>query len=192
MNSKMGIEPSSPLSRTLSNAAFREYHCAVIDSSVDNVWVELHDLRWLDLTAARPLLLARGFGIAGLMRAGCLEMFMLNGASEESAPRRFTVVMVGKPWSPVPASVPVSSLAECRQFSAPGWLKYGMDWTLTELGDDRTLVETTTQCEPTDRSARVKFSLYWALIRGFSGLVRRDMLGSIGRLARGKSRVPVV
>lgn len=111
MNSKMGIEPSSPLSRTLSNAAFREYHCAVIDSSVDNVWVALHDLRWLDLTAARPLLLARGFGIAGLMRAGCLEMFMLNGASEESAPRRFTVVMVGKPWSPAcPAKPPKLSL----------------------------------------------------------------------------------
>lgn len=192
MNSKMGIEPSSPLSRTLSNAAFREYHCGVIDSPIDDAWAALHALRWADLTATKPLLLARGFGTTGLMDSGCLELFVRHGASEQSPPHRSTVVMVGKPWSPRPAWMPIDSLIECREFTAPGWLKYGMDWRLTELGDDRTLVETTTLCEATDRSARVKFSLYWGLIRGFSGLVRRDMLGSIGRLARRERRQPAV
>lgn len=155
-----------------------------MDSPVEDVWTALHSLRWADLSTAKPFLLARGVGVAGLMGTACLDMFMLNGASRESAPHRFTVVMVGKPWLPQPASESMATLQECRDFSKPGWLKYGMDWVLTELADGRTLVETTTLCEATDKAARVKFSMYWALIRGFSGLVRRDMLASIGKLAR--------
>lgn len=171
----------------MPNAQFREYHCAVLDSDVENVWAALQSLRWSDLTVTKPLLLARGFGTSGLMFTGCLEMFRGIGAGEDQRSRRSTVVMLGKPWQPRPASVPVTSLEECRDFCEPGWLKYGMDWTPTELADRRTLLETTTLCEATNRGARIRFTGYWALIRGFSGMVRRDMLRSIGRAA-GKSR----
>jgi hypothetical protein len=51
-----------------------------------------------------------------------------------------------------------------------------MEWVLTALPGDRTLVETATICEATDARAQRRFSVYWTVIRPFSGLIRRDIM----------------
>lgn len=61
------------------------------------------------------------------------------------------------------------SIEHVRAFTEPGWLKYGMEWVLHPLDDGRTLVETRTLSEPTDASARRRFTAYWTLIRVGSG-----------------------
>jgi hypothetical protein len=58
-----------------------------------------------------------------------------------------------------------------------------MDFRLTPLDQGRTMLETSTRCQPTDAAVRRRFGAYWRLIRPFSGLVRRDMLGAIARRA---------
>ena len=75
----------------------------------------------------------------------------------------------------------MASLDDLRDFDEPGWLKFGMEWTLSPLAGGRTLVETVTLCEATDERSRRRFSAYWALIRPFSGLIRRELLGVVAR-----------
>jgi len=79
----------------------------------------------------------------------------------------------------------VTSLEQLRAFDDGGWLKYGMEWVLSPVAGERTLVETVTLCEATDPAARRRFGAYWGLIRPFSGLVRRDILAALARRAEG-------
>lgn len=122
---------------------------------------------------------------AGVLDDVCLETFRVRAkATYVEEGFTSTGVMIGKPWSPVPQSHPAVSLENVREFNEPGWLKYGMDWHFTAVTPTRTLVETSTLCEATDARARAYFTAYWALIRVGSGLIRRDLLATIGRLGR--------
>lgn len=182
MNSRKQIlNLGTVLSDTLAGARFGEWHSGVIDAPPERVWARLHRLRWSDLTLTRPFLVARGFGLGGMLREGCLATFAPHAVVVETEPVATSFAMVGRPWSLVPQSKPLATLEQIRDFDEPGWLKYGMDWHLHELPGDRTLVETTTLCEPTDRSAHRRFAAYWALIRVPSGLIRRDMIAALGR-----------
>lgn len=96
-------------------------------------------------------------------------------------------MVVGKPWAPNAPSATPSSLQATKAFNHPGWLKYGMEWQLTPLPDGRTLVETSTRCEPTSADARAKFAAYWTVVRPFSGLLRRDMLAALARATEGSA-----
>lgn len=73
----------------------------------------------------------------------------------------------------------MATMCEVRDFQEPGWLKYGMEWTLTEPSGGRTRLETRTLCEPTDRSARLAFGFYWSLIRPGSAAIRREILAAV-------------
>jgi hypothetical protein len=59
-----------------------------------------------------------------------------------------------------------------------------MDFRLHPLPGERTRLETTTRCEPTDDDARRRFARYWGLIRPFSGLIRLDLLRAVARHSR--------
>ena len=51
------------------------------------------------------------------------------------------------------------------------------------LPDGSTLLSTETRVRGTDATGRRRFRRYWLLIHAFSGLIRRDFLKGIGRLA---------
>ena len=174
------------LSVTLPGATFGEWHHGIIDGDIEVVWQRLHQLQWSDLRLSRVALLARGFGVGPGLERGCLATFAPFAVVAEIPPREVAFAVVGKPWSPVPQAEPVGTLEDVRAFSRPGWLKYGMDWRLTELPDGRTLVETSTLCEPTDAAARRRFSAYWLVIRPWSGLIRREMIEALRRPARAR------
>ncbi len=176
-------DPASPLARILPGAPFTEWHTGVVEAPIERVWDALHHLCWSDLRVTKPLLLARGFGAGGLMDEGCLETFWRVAAVEEQPPRDTLFALVGKPWTLRGGSRPTASVAEVMAFGEPGWLKYGMEWRLTPLVGDRTFVETSTLCLPTDARAHRRFAAYWALIRVGSGLIRRDMIAALRRLA---------
>lgn len=191
MTSKTADE-TSPLARLLPGAQFGEHHVGVLDADIDRVWQALHEMRWSDLRWSRPFLAVRG--ILAMNRGGkagaegtCLEMFWRVAAVTEQAPTTSLFAMVGQPWHPVPRSVRVRGLDEVADFQQPGWLKYGMEWLLHPLPGDRTAVETRTLCLATDERARRRFRAYWAVIRPFSGILRREMIATLGRLARDRS-----
>ena len=167
----------------MPNAEFGSRHARVVAAGIEATWAALLDLRWSDQRAARWLLRARGFGLARELGRTWIETFTREGALEAEAPRSVTVAMVGRPWSPVPSAVRVRTLGEVRDFTRPGWLKYGLEFALTPLGDGRTLVETRTLCEPTDERARRRFTPYWAVVRLGSGGIRHAMLAALARTA---------
>lgn len=184
----MVLNPASPLTEAVRGAEFGSQHARVIAADIEHVWPALLELRWSDLRFSKPLLVARGFGVAGVLGQTWLQTFGPVSHVVTEPPRCLAFVMIGQPWSPRPGSRPVDSIEQARDFDEPGWLKYGMDWRLTALPEGRTLVETRTLCEPTDASARRRFALYWTLIRLGSGLIRSEALDAIGRdaLRRGQ------
>ena len=185
MNSKTLRTMSSPLSRILPAAHFSEYHSGVVEAPIQTVWPALHGLRWSDLRIGGPLMALRGL-LTPLGQDRLLETFVKRAGAikVDDAPHSTLLVMIGKPWSPVPQHERVSSVAEVEAFDAPGWLKYGMEWQLHSLPGNRTLVETRTLCRATDPAARRMFRCYWTIIRVFSGLLRLDIIASLRRLSR--------
>lgn len=177
------IARDTPLTRALTGAQFAEYHCAAVDRTHEEVFEAFHRLTWSDLRIGSALLMLRGFGLIGdALRRPIVTPPSPAAPVYEEPPTYTTSAMIGKPWLPVPASRPVRSLEDVAGFGEPGWLKYGMEWGFTGTDDGRTLVETATLCEATSRSAVLLFGAYWALIRGFSGLLRREMLKALSAM----------
>ena len=66
-------------------------------------------------------------------------------------------------------------------FAEPGFVKAALTFRFVDQADGTTLVETETRVAATDPTARRGFGRYWLLIRGFSGLIRRDWLRAVAR-----------
>lgn len=177
-------QPDSPLTRCVTAPEFGEHHARVIDAPIEACWDALLRLRWQDVPGAGPLLRVRGLGSSGRLAIPVLELFDPVCVRTQQPPHSAALAMIGRPWSPVPRSRRPESFDQVRDFAEPGWLKYGMDWTLTALTAQRTLVETRTLCEPTDDRARRNFRRYWRMVGPFSGLLRAGMLRGVARLAR--------
>lgn len=146
-------------------------------------------MRWADLTITRPLFAVRTLGRAqGTALDGdrrVIDAPSPGAPVHEQPPRYATSAMIGRPWSGTARGPAVTDLDQFAAYAEPGWLKYGMDFTLTDLGAGRTLIETTTRCQATDAEAHRAFWAYWTLIRPFSGLIRLDLLRAIAHRAEG-------
>ncbi|WP_282856702.1 hypothetical protein [Pseudoclavibacter helvolus] len=176
--------PTPPLHQVLAGFQFSEHHSGIVEAPPAVVWDALKRMHWTDLSATRPLLGIRRLA-PGVLGDRLVETFTERAGAvlSEDPPDRLLLVMVGKPWSLVPQHAPVDSLDQVQSFTEPGWLKYGMEWALHPVEGNRTLVETRTLCESTDRSARRAFGAYWRVIRPFSGLLRWDMISTLRRLS---------
>lgn len=175
---------TSTLAEALPRPRFCERHSLDVDAPLERVWQVLTEVRWSDLRITTPLFLIRSLGRS---RELADQRILDRGPvtlMRTDAPRYAVAAQIGRPWqlSPEPGPGPMS-LLEVLAFDEPGWLKYGMDFTLQDLGSGRTRITTTTLCEPTDESARRRFLPYWVLIRPFSGLIRRDVLHASARRA---------
>lgn len=89
---------------------------------------------------------------------------------------------ISRPWQRHPESRPIDSLDSFNTFTTPGWVKYLVDFSLAPAVGG-TMLSTETRGYATDDRARRRFAVYWTLIRGGSGLVRRDLLATVARLA---------
>jgi hypothetical protein len=186
------LRRGTPLARALPGARFTEGHSRIVAAPPQQVWRVLHELRWSDLRITVPLMAVRAAaaGPGGVRRAadpGTLNRRLVDPPSPaapvfEDPPRVSASGMIGRPWQRRPEPGPtVTDLDQLRAFDEPGWLKFGMEWVLSPLPGERTLVETATLCEPTDAAAARRFAGYWVVIRGFSGLIRRDILAAVAR-----------
>lgn len=182
---RYGADMMTTLAEALPGSCFSERHSLDIEASPDHVWAALTALCWDDLRVTKPLMRLRGLGRAPgagsrrVLDQGPVRPLRLN------APQYAAGATIGRPWQLRPEPGPeVKDLQDVADFGEPGWLKYGMDFSLAELPTGHTRVATTTLCEPTDEAARRWFRSYWLLIRPFSGLIRRDMLHAIARRAQ--------
>jgi len=72
--------------------------------------------------------------------------------------------------------------AALRAWSQPGWIKVAMEFRLEPIMVG-TLLSTETRILATDPRTRRSFAAYWFLIRGSSGVIRREVLRVVGHRA---------
>ncbi len=170
------------LDHLLPQYDFAERHRRLIHAEPEQVWSALSTLTLTDLRLTRPLVWVRGLsghrpgGDKALFTDGPVTMLIQN------APWYALGGAVSRPWQRKPDRRPIRTLEEFRMFEEPGWATYLMDFRLHPVADG-TVLSTETRVRCTDSASRRRFAAYWALIRPFSGLVRRDMLAAANRLA---------
>ncbi|MGX7681759.1 hypothetical protein ACSMXN_22995 [Jatrophihabitans sp. DSM 45814] len=84
---------------------------------------------------------------------------------------------------------PILDASALRAWTQPGWIKVAMEFRLasTSVG---TLVSTETRILATDPRTRRAFGVYWFVIRGSSGAIRREVLRVVARRAEEKAKAP--
>ncbi|WP_340537087.1 hypothetical protein [Nocardioides sp. GXZ039] len=174
------------LPEALPRAEFSESHTRLIQAPPERVWEALWETNWSDLGPTRLFMAVRGLGLrrdARAMRGGVLAHGPVRLVRAEP-PHYAAGVRVARPWQPRPTPGPdLESLDDLRDYSEPGWLKFGMDFWLVPTPEGDTLLTTRTLCEPTDAGAGRRFRPYWLVVRPFSGLIRRDLLRTLARRA---------
>jgi hypothetical protein len=167
---------------------FSERHELRIAAPPAAVWEALQDIRLADGALSRTLM---GIRLLPARLAGRRSRMASGRLLEEGPvpvlgtdPGR-SVVAGGamQPWKLTGGDdPPVLDAAQLRAFAQPGWVKAALDFVLEPDGDG-TRVSTETRVRATDASTRVRFGVYWKLIRVGSGLIRRDLLRAIARRA---------
>jgi hypothetical protein len=90
--------------------------------------------------------------------------------------------LVGRFWKPSGELRRLDALG-FRNFSEPGFAKAAWNFSLSEQAAGTVLLETETRVYCLDEASRRRFQLYWMVIGGFSGLIRRDILQAVKRNA---------
>lgn len=102
--------------------------------------------------------------------------------------REFVIGLIGRFWKLLPQIAAVAP-ERFAAFDEPGYAKAALNYLIDDTGAGvRLSTETRIFC--TSAGARTAFALYWALIRPFSGLIRRAMLRSIVQGAQAYATQP--
>jgi hypothetical protein len=117
----------------------------------------------------------RGVRLADFERAGFRVV-------AERAPHELVIALLGRFWTPRGALCVEVNADSFRAAPPPGQALAGWNFTVDERSDGRCELRTETRvrCAP---DARLKFRLYWLVVRPGSGLIRRSMLRAIRRQA---------
>lgn len=140
-------------------------------------------------SAASKLLLAlRGYGLRSrrssavgtiadrLQRFGFTKLVEVPG-------EELVFGLAGRFWRPDGGLERLAGPEDFRAFAKEGSVKAAWNLRVAEAGPGRTRLTTETRVRCLGPAARRKFRLYWALIRPFSGLIRRRMLAGVKRRA---------
>jgi hypothetical protein len=132
-----------------------------------------------------PALLARGRGLPREKDRPQWEQMLESSGFLALADEEDEIVLgyAGQPWRLAGGSqAAVSSAADWKGFSAPGYVKAVMSFT-ADAAEGGALLTTETRVLATDDAARLRFARYWRLIRPGSGLIRRSWLRAAARRA---------
>jgi hypothetical protein len=164
----------------------RERHGAKVHAPIDKVYAAV---RQLDLRQARLsmfLMWLRGIPTSGGAAPTCFNLddflkmrFILLG---EKPNEELLLGLVGRFWKPS-GELRRLDASGFRNFNEPGFAKAAWNFSLSGQGDDTVLLETETRVYCLDEASRRRFRLYWMMIGGFSGLIRRDILQAVKRNA---------
>jgi hypothetical protein len=84
---------------------------------------------------------------------------------------------------------PVLDAPALRAWAQPGWIKVAMQFRLDSVPVG-TILTTETRIDALDPKTKRAFSVYWFVIRGSSGAIRREVLRAVARRAESAPRVP--
>ena len=156
----------------LSEYDFVETHSTRVHSSPERIYRAASDVDFSESCLIRWLFRVRGLSTEGLtlksLKRSRVEIL------GESPGRELLLGLVGKFWTPFGDMKKIDAQS-FKTFETPGYAKAAWNFALSPAGKDVRLT-TQTRIKCTDSTSRTMFSLYWTLIRPFSGLIRMEML----------------
>jgi hypothetical protein len=113
-----------------------------------------------------------------------LQSFLKSGFAElEAVPNEELVLgLVGRFWTPSGGLTPTSA-ATFREGPPDGHAQAAWNFRCDPTGDGATRLSTETRVRIAPGAARWRFLAYWFVVRPFSGVLRRLMLGAVRREA---------
>jgi hypothetical protein len=174
----------------------RMRHRRIVHAPAAVVWDELHQVTLAALPVGRALeglrlVPARLFGrkFRPLGTRTFLDVTPIPVLYSEG-PHVVISAGLSQAWRPLEGSTPpLLDAAALRAWTGAGWIKVGMEFRLdaTPAG---TLLSTETRIRATDPRTGRLFAVYWFVIRGSSGLIRRELLRVVARRAESRSTWP--
>ncbi|MEM9748978.1 MAG: hypothetical protein AAF945_19965 [Actinomycetota bacterium] len=175
---------------------FRERHRRRVDAAHEHVATAMLDTTTSDISILPPLMALRTLparlsgsrqvdldGPLPLLDAFRSEGFVDLGQTVEPEFASIHMGAIGKFWHPSGnAPVPLDDIDAFLAFDEPGFNRIAFDLVATEL-DGAVELTTETRVAGTSPDADRRFRPYWWLIRGPSGLIRRQWLAAIDRRA---------
>jgi hypothetical protein len=178
------------IDRYLPDYEFSERHSTEIAASREIVFAALEGVTAAEVPSFRFLMgirslpsRLRGNGYVDLHGRGTL-IDQMTGAGFKILfrypPTEGVIGSIGRFWQLRPPSfVDFGDADGFVRFGEPGYAKAVMNFHVWPLEDGRCTLSTETRVQTTDDSTRHSFARYWRLIRGPSGLIRRDWLRAI-------------
>ncbi|MEM9040417.1 MAG: hypothetical protein AAGD33_11030 [Actinomycetota bacterium] len=175
---------------------FRERHRRRVEAAHEHVVAAMSDTTTSDISVLRPLMALRTLparlagsrqvdldGPLPLLDAFRSEGFLDLGHTAEPGFVSIHMGAIGRFWHPSGnAPVPLDDVEAYLAFDEPGHNRIAFDLVAIEVGDSVELT-TETRVAGTSTDADRWFRPYWWLIRGPSGLIRRQWLAAIDRRA---------
>ena len=187
------MHAGSPLDVLLPRTDFSERHSRVIRAEPDAVCDAFKALTPRELPTSRLLMTVRSLparmaGRRGLPSQSDVpllhQLLDLGFVLLEDVPGRvLTAGLISQMWRRGGRTVVPADRDGFLAFNEPGFVKAALMFRFLDQEDGTTLAETETRVMATDAAARRGFGRYWSLIRGFSGLIRRDWLRALARRA---------
>lgn len=161
------------LDRLMPHCDFVERHATVVRAAPERIYAAIRRADLARHPVTRALLVLRGLGRGG--KKFNLDSFIGDGFGilAEDPPREIVLGVQGPFWRPGCKLHTVT--AETFRTSVPDGTARAA-WNFLIEPDGRVSTETRILCAD---DARLKFRLYWMIIRPFSGLIRRMMLRAI-------------
>jgi hypothetical protein len=153
-----------------------EVHTLRLDADTDRVMAAVAAVTWSEAWLARVL--PRLVGNKQPADRPIIDSF---GGLDGALDRQLDEFVFGAidPMSGNSPTIKSLSAPDYRSFSEPGHAKIAFNFRY-----DAGILSTETRIAVTDTTSRLKFRLYWALIRIGSGLTRISMLRAIRRRVR--------
>ena len=182
----MTPEAGRLIDRAVPRWDFAERHARLVGAPAPLVWGALAEVRVSDLPVSRLLMWVRTLGRRPLDADRRMLDALPPGEVARVEGRELLLAMV----APTSLRTDARPLAELRAASLDelawpmpdGWVRIATDFHL-EAADGSTLRTTETRVRATGPVARRRFRLYWLVIRGGSGLIRRELLHAVARRA---------
>jgi hypothetical protein len=170
------------LLRYLPHWHFAEKHGILITAPPKNIFALVDQLDISESRIIRLLYWLRGMPSRMLNKEGMKsdKFIELQRITNEE----IIIGIIGQFWRPK-GNLQLFNPVEFADFNKDGFLKAVWNFRIIPQSSTVSLLETETRVQALDEIARRKFSLYWFVIRPFSGLIRLEILKSIKKKAEG-------
>jgi hypothetical protein len=166
------------LDELLPSYDFRERHSTLVDAPSAAALVAVKAATLREMAGVGPLFALRGIR-AARDRPLVAELVRFGFDRLVDAEDELVLGYVGQPWRPTGGRRVRPATSEAwAAFDEPGYAKAALSFRAI---DGR--LETETRVRVTDEASRRRFALYWALVRPWSGLIRRSWLRAARRRA---------